>query len=135
MEKYMKHFLPMMRRAKAEGFASSFDDVFDEDNDADAKKAFGKRHGDGEEGTDPEEDDIPAFAVTASNVYRTKHFIVRQRLAYNASNLFGGLLCSHDTYYVRTRNRDREYEGYFSDRLDLDGKRIPALMYTREYFD
>ena len=124
MEKYLKHFLRRMRRPAEE--------VVGADDVAEETPAAG---GGGGESEVFDEDEIPDFALTASNVYRTRHFIVRQRLAYSKSELFGGLLCSHDTYFRRTHERDLEYEDLFLDRLDPDGKRIPALMHSRKYVD
>lgn len=125
MEKFMRHILRAMHKSKPVNIVGSLeaaDDEYEEDYDEDEMEEF-------------YEDDIPEFAIAASNVYRTKHFIVRQQLMYSRSELFGGLLCSHDTYFLRTHERDLEYEDFFFDRLDLDGKRIPALMYSRKYID
>ena len=120
MKHFMRHFFRAMLRAEPENILTSFDEA-DDDMEQEESDAFSE--------------DVPDFAIEASNVYRTKHFIVRQRLAYSKSELFGGLICSHDTYYLRTHERDLEYEDFFFDRLDLDGKRIPALMYSRKYIN
>ena len=42
---------------------------------------------------------------------------------------------SRDTYYRCTPKRDREFEAAFADRKNVNGKRIPTAMYTREYID
>ena len=125
MKHFMRHFFRAMLRAEPKNILTSFDEANDETEQNSGNDGSGEFC----------EDDIPDFAIEASNVYRTKHFIVRQQLAYSKSELFGGLICSHDTYYLRTHERDLEYEDFFFDRLDLDGKRIPALMYSRKYID
>ena len=67
---------------------------------------------------------IPEFLVGATNVYRTRGYIVKQCVAL-----------SRDTYYRCTPKRDREFEAAFADRKNVNGKRIPTAMYTREYID
>lgn len=53
---------------------------------------------------------LPEFAVGATNVYRTKYFIVKQSVSVNRDEFEGNSVISHDTYYMRTRKRDSEYE-------------------------
>ncbi|UKI51948.1 MAG: hypothetical protein L6V79_07310 [Clostridium sp.] len=45
------------------------------------------------------------------------------------------LFLSHDTFYRRTKKRDREYELIFAERKHIDGKRIHSTMYGRTYVD
>lgn len=78
---------------------------------------------------------LPEFAVGATNVYRTKCFIVKQSVSVNRDEFEGNSVISHDTYYMRTRKRDTAYEQLFGARRRLDGKRLPATMYTRRYVD
>ena len=78
---------------------------------------------------------LPEFAVGATNVYRTKYFIVKQSMSVNHDENEGNSVISHDTYYMRTRKRDAEYEQLFSTRKRLNGKRLPTTMYTRRYVD
>ena len=77
----------------------------------------------------------PYFCQDASNVYRTKDFIVKQRVVVRESDTQENHLASFDTYYARTRERDAIYEAWFSDRFNIDGKRIKSAMYTRTYVD
>ena len=44
----------------------------------------------------------PDFMMSASNVYRTPHFIVRQRLGLLFNDEESNELISRDTYYART---------------------------------
>ena len=78
---------------------------------------------------------LPEFARGATNVYRTKEYIVKQCVEL----LFGypepTEVMSRDTYYRRTKRRDAEYEMLFCSRKRLDGKRVPATMYTRIYIE
>lgn len=76
---------------------------------------------------------VPVFVKGASNVYRTKEFIVNQRLAIDEDTFETNVLVSRDTYYKRTTMRDIEYERYFSRRKHIDGKRLPSGMYVRTY--
>lgn len=78
---------------------------------------------------------LPEFAVGATNVYRTKYFIVKQSVSVNRDEFEGNSVISHDTYYMRTRKRDAEYEQLFGARRHLNGKRLPTTVYTRRYVD
>lgn len=87
-----------------------------------------------------EEDDIgdayeeePEFVRGATNVYRTKKYIVRQMLMLNVHEIFGPNTVSRDIYYERTPERDAEYEKYFEGVPDMDGRRIPSMGYVRSY--
>lgn len=78
---------------------------------------------------------VPEFCVGATNVYRTKHYIVRQCVGVQHDREENNVLFSHDTYYARTLKRDFEYELYFRSRKNREGKRLPTMMYTRMYID
>ena len=78
---------------------------------------------------------MPAFLERATNVYRTRFFIVRQQIMYRRDSFLGAYLCSRDTFYCRTPERDRQFEAAFPRREEKDGKRIPTLMYIRTYID
>ena len=132
MEQFMRHFIRAMHRAKPEDIVSMTDDD-DEDDE---------NYGDDivmddsiAECFDYSADDIPEFLENSSNVYRTENFIVRQQIVYRSDFLIGSFMCSRDTYFARTPERDRQYEEFFFDRALPDGKRIPVLMYIREYID
>lgn len=76
------------------------------------------------------------FMREASNVYRTKDFIVKQviKVAYSYE-LHNGLV-SIDTYYARTPKRDALYEKIFRAKgKRINGKRMTSIMYTRTYVD
>ena len=73
------------------------------------------------------------FLKEASNVYRTRHFIVSQRLGLLYNDEESNQLISRDTYYARTPERDAEYEIRFHKRIKIDGKRIPTNVTVREY--
>ncbi len=78
---------------------------------------------------------VPDFMVDAMNVYRTRDYIVKQVLGVKYSDVENNMVLSHDTFYRRTKKRDREYERIFWERKNLDGKRIPSTMYARTYID
>ena len=78
---------------------------------------------------------VPDFMVDAMNVYRTRDYIVKQVLGVKYSDVENNMVLSHDTFYHRTKKRDREYERIFWERKNLDGKRIPSTMYARTYID
>ena len=77
----------------------------------------------------------PEFLQYADNVYRTKHFIVKQVLAIHESDEENNQVISVDTYYRRTLKRDYEYHMAFQDKANIDGKRLPSTMYNRTYID
>lgn len=77
----------------------------------------------------------PEFLQYADNVYRTKHFIVKQVLAIHESDEENNQVISVDTYYRRTPKRDLAYNIIYQDKAHLDGKRLPSTMYTRTYID
>lgn len=74
------------------------------------------------------------FLNNATNLYRTKDFIVRQSLSITESNVVMPMILSEDTYFKRTKERDEQYEFLLISRKDLiDGKRIKASAYIRFY--
>lgn len=75
----------------------------------------------------------PDFIKGATNVYRTKNYIVKQRIELKADMQDDNILISYDTYYARTPKRDKQYEYGFSDKLNMDGKRMRTSMYSRRY--
>ena len=78
---------------------------------------------------------IPDFAFEATNVYRTRNFIVKQVLCVKLNHEENNAVISFDTYYARTRKRDEEYEILYCSRKRINGKRLPTTMYTRTYID
>lgn len=87
----------------------------------------------GSDEMDGVDDGIPDFVQDATNIYRTKRFIVKQRLTVAHQGMESAKLVSMDTYYLRTRKRDALYESIFGENRDLNGKRIPAMSYFRTY--
>lgn len=75
----------------------------------------------------------PVFLKEAINVYRTPHHIVKQRLGFLFNDGEANELMSRDTFYVRTPERDAEYEIRFQNRTKIDGKRIRTNVTVREY--
>lgn len=78
---------------------------------------------------------IPEFVQDATNVYRTEKYIVRQIIGLEYDSVEGVNFCSYDTFYLRTKVRDAEYENFFKDRRCVDGKRISTGLATRKYVD
>lgn len=68
--------------------------------------------------------------VNADNLYRTKNYIIKQELSIGSFNGNNNIV-SVDTFYKRTRKRDKEYSKFF----DSDGKRLHCSMTTRKYVD
>ncbi len=69
----------------------------------------------------------------AVNVYRTRKYIVKQILVIRESPTEQNILFSEDTFYKRTKTRDKEYNIIFKDKDNLDGKRLPSTSYSRRY--
>ena len=67
------------------------------------------------------------------NVYRTKHYIVKQVLYLKVDTCETNAIVSRDTFYERTKQRDLKYESEFAYRRDIDGKRLHANMSARVY--
>ena len=78
---------------------------------------------------------VPDFMVDAMNVYRTRDYIVKQVIGIKYSDVENIAVISNDTFYRRTKKRDREYERIFWERKQINGKRIPSTMYARTYID
>lgn len=78
-------------------------------------------------------EEIPEFLDGATNVYRTKGYIVNQVLSFEEDENGNGFVFSRDIYYRRTPKRDKEFERWFSDRQYTDGKRFPSQAYSRTY--
>lgn len=75
------------------------------------------------------------FIQDAGNFYRTKDFIVAQKLdfIYDCKTLILHC-CSHDVFYKRTPLRDAQYLYLFSDRkARINGKRVKSTYYIRKY--
>lgn len=75
------------------------------------------------------------FIENATNVYRTKHHIVKQILSYERHHILDNIVISQDTYYKRTKARDKEYLKHFANKVNINGKRIKTASYIRKYID
>ena len=75
------------------------------------------------------------FLKKATNVYRTAQYIVKQHISICQSCDGDNVILSDDTYYVRTPQRDNDYEFCMMSRKHIDGKRMKSAMYTRRYVD
>lgn len=67
------------------------------------------------------------------NIYRTKEYIVEQKLKYHYLPDGSFTLFSIDTYHLRTKKSDIEYEKLYSFKDNLESKRIYAGAYVRKY--
>ncbi|MDD4816188.1 MAG: hypothetical protein PHQ62_03535 [Clostridia bacterium] len=78
---------------------------------------------------------VPEFIEDATNVYRTKNFIVKQCIGIQCDDKENNVIFSHDTFYKRTRSRDKYYESVYRDRKNINGKRLPTTMHARNFID
>ena len=69
----------------------------------------------------------------ASNAYRTKKFIVTQRIMFRQTESDGSMILSVETFYARNDERDAIYEKVFQNRINIDGRRLHTTMSTRSY--
>jgi len=78
---------------------------------------------------------VSVLPEKASNVYRTKDYIVKQVLSIQMDKSENSIMISRDTYYQRTKERDLKYEFQFCNRKNVDGKRLPSNSYVQTYLD
>ena len=71
--------------------------------------------------------------LNADNVYRTRHFIVTQRITLQTNAKENNVIISYDKYYKRTLRRDIAYNITFRCKENLEGKRLPSTLYLRTY--
>ena len=76
---------------------------------------------------------IPEFLENATNVYRTKKYIVKQNACLEYDKCGNGRVFSEDTYYLRNKQLDKEFEFNFKDRDCVNGKRVHTMLYIRRY--
>lgn len=69
----------------------------------------------------------------ASNAYRTKKYIVTQRIMFRQNEVDGSMIISIEVFYKRNKERDAIYEKVFKNRIHADGKRLHCTMFTRSY--
>lgn len=80
-------------------------------------------------------EDVYDFLYEANNVYRTKHYIVKQIIGVRCSEQENNVIFSFDTFYRRTAKRDKAYEKRFRERKNVNGRRLPTTMYARTYIE
>lgn len=73
------------------------------------------------------------FLENATNVYRTKKYIVKQDVFLEYDKCGNSRIYSKDTYYLRNKQLDKEFEYIFKDRDCANGKRVHSTLYTRRY--
>ena len=69
----------------------------------------------------------------ATNIYRTRDYIVKQVIEVLVNRQENNAVVSHDTFIRRTKVRDRFFEILFCARKNIDGKRLPSTMFDRKY--
>lgn len=79
--------------------------------------------------------DFVKMLQIATNVYRTRDYIVCQIVGMKRDRELDNAAISQDAYFARTAARDRLYEDVFKDRINVDGRRLPTNMYSRKYID
>lgn len=80
-----------------------------------------------------EDTEVPDFLADATNVYRTKYFIVKQQFIFNNCGICGTQTLSNDTFYARTPERDEVFDALFEDGVFTEGKRLPVMASMRTY--
>lgn len=75
----------------------------------------------------------PDFLVNANNVYRTRHYIIKQTISVSTDNYGNTNIYSDDVYYLRNKNLDKRFNECFADRILLNGKRLHTTTHTKRY--
>lgn len=71
----------------------------------------------------------------ANNAYRTKNYIVTQRIMFRQTEADGSMIMSIEAFYKRNQERDTIFEKVFENRINVDGRRLHSTMYTRSYIE
>ena len=71
----------------------------------------------------------------ANNAYRTKNYIVTQRILFRQTETDGSMIMSVEVFYKRNQERDTIFEKVFENRVNVDGRRLHSTMYTRSYVE
>ena len=71
----------------------------------------------------------------ANNAYRTKNYIVTQRILFRQTETDGSMIMSMEVFYKRNQERDTIFEKVFENRVNVDGRRLHSTMYTRSYVE
>ena len=69
----------------------------------------------------------------ADNAYRTKKYIVTQRIMFRQTESDGAMILSIEAFYARNAERDAIYEKVFQNRINVEGRRLHTTMSTRSY--
>lgn len=75
------------------------------------------------------------FLEEVINVYRTKKYIVVQSLGLSFDAEDDNLMISYDKFYLRNKQRDKEYESFHQNKKNIEGRRIKTSMSSRIYID
>lgn len=71
--------------------------------------------------------------VEQDNLYRTKDYIITQKLSFTSDKDAVAVLISRDTFFRRTALRDKQYEYLCSFRKgNINGKRLKSSLSTRK---
>lgn len=73
------------------------------------------------------------FLNNAENVYRTKFYIIKQELSYLYDSDGNTTIHSDDTYYLRSKKLDDQFNKTFANRKKLNGQRIHSQTHTKSY--
>jgi len=71
----------------------------------------------------------------STNVYRTKYFIIAQEIELQLDDYENNAVVSHDIFFHRNKIRDKQFENFFKDRKNINGKRLPTTMYSRSFVE
>lgn len=75
------------------------------------------------------------FIEEAINVYRTPKYIVVQTLGLSFDAEDDNLMISYDKFYLRNKQRDKEYESFHQNKKNIEGRRIKTSMSSRSYIN
>ena len=79
---------------------------------------------------------ITELVKEATNRYRTKEYIIKQRISICNVEDGNTVMVSDDVFYTRTPSRDKLYEEIFVGmRRNPNGKRIKTALSTRQYVE
>ena len=76
---------------------------------------------------------IQNFVADANNIYRTKKYIVAQKIFVEDDCRGEAIVYSDDIYFIRSKRNDKLYEKYFENRTFIDGRRISTHISSKRY--
>lgn len=77
--------------------------------------------------------ELPEFLIDCHNVYRTKYYVIKQKLVTTHNKNGESMTHSEDTYYLRNYETDRQFERFFNTRVNKEGRRVPSDTQTKHY--